>query len=61
MDRLVPIDISLISNITGFPTSGAQPEEYLENKAREKEIAEIVKAQFGTNRGNQRYSHKRHQ
>jgi hypothetical protein len=52
MDRPVPIDVALISKITGFPTIGTQPEEYLENKAREKEIAEIVKAQFGTNRGN---------
>jgi hypothetical protein len=52
MDRPVPIDVALIAKITGFPTIGAQPEEYLENKAREKEIAEIVKSQFGTNRGN---------
>jgi hypothetical protein len=52
MDRPVPIDVALISKITGFPTVGAQPEEYLENKVREKEIVEIVKVQFGTNRGN---------
>jgi hypothetical protein len=38
MDRPVHIDVSLISKITGFSTCGAQPEEYLENKAREKEI-----------------------
>jgi hypothetical protein len=36
MDRLVPIDMALIAKITGFPTIGAQPEEYLENKACEK-------------------------
>jgi hypothetical protein len=52
MDRPVHIDVALITKITGFPTLGAQPEEYLDNKAHEKEIVEIVKEQFGTNRGN---------
>jgi hypothetical protein len=52
MDRLVHIDVDLIEKIIGFPTSGVKPEDYLENKARDKEIAEEVKAQFGTNRGN---------
>jgi hypothetical protein len=51
MDRLVPIDVDLIAKITGFPTSGVNPEDYLDNKSRDKEIAEEVKAQFGTNRG----------
>jgi hypothetical protein len=44
MDRPVHIDVALIAKITGFPTVGMQPEEYLDNKAREKEITEIVKA-----------------
>jgi hypothetical protein len=35
MDRPVQIDVALISKITGLPTFGAQPEEYLDNKARE--------------------------
>jgi len=52
MDRLVHIDVSLISKIIGFPTFGAQPEEYLDNKVHEKEISKRLKAQFGTNRGN---------
>jgi hypothetical protein len=42
----------LITKITGLPIVGAQPKEYLDNKAHEKEIVELVKAQFGTNRGN---------
>jgi hypothetical protein len=33
MDRPVPIDVAMISNIKRFPTIGAQLEEYLENKA----------------------------
>jgi hypothetical protein len=32
MDRIVDIDVALIAKIIGFPTIGAQPEEYLENK-----------------------------
>jgi len=36
MDQLVQIDMALISKITGLPTVGVQPEEYLDNKAREK-------------------------
>jgi hypothetical protein len=44
MDGIVPIDVALISKITRFPTVGAQPEEYLENKMCKKDIVEIVKA-----------------
>jgi hypothetical protein len=44
MDNLVPIDVYLIANITGFPTNGINPEDYLENKAKDKEIAKEVKA-----------------
>jgi hypothetical protein len=40
MDRPIPIDVYLISMITEFPNSGVNLEYYLENKAREKEIAE---------------------
>jgi hypothetical protein len=52
IDRSIHLDLALIFKIMGLPTLGAQLEEYLDNKAREKEVAEIVKAQFGTNRGN---------
>jgi hypothetical protein len=54
MDRMVQLELELISNIMGLPTLGAQPEEYLDNKARKKDITELVKSQFGTNRGNTR-------
>jgi hypothetical protein len=49
--QVVPIDVDLIAKITGFLPSGVKPEDYLDNKARDKEIAEEVKAQFRTNRG----------
>jgi hypothetical protein len=52
MDRLVQIDVALISKITEFPTIDAQPKDFLENKACEKELVEQVKAQFDTTRGN---------
>jgi hypothetical protein len=51
MDRTGPIDVDLIAKIIGFPTSGVKLEDYLDNKARDKEIAEEVKAQFEINRG----------
>jgi hypothetical protein len=54
MDRMIHIDVALISKIMGLPTLGAQPKEYLDNKACEKHITELVKSQFGTSRGNTR-------
>jgi hypothetical protein len=52
MERPVPIDVDLIANITGLPTDGVNPEQYLDEKMKEKTIAEEVKSQFGTDRGN---------
>ena len=52
MNRPIPINVDLIAKITGLLTCGTQPEEYLENKSREKEIVEIVKVRFDTNKGN---------
>jgi hypothetical protein len=51
MDRPVPIDVYLIANIIGLPTNGVKPEQYLDDKTKEKAIAEEVKSQFGTDRG----------
>jgi hypothetical protein len=52
MDRLVHLNVVLIAKIMRLPTVGTQLEEYLNNKARKKEITELVKAQFDTSRGN---------
>jgi hypothetical protein len=52
MDRIVWINVALIVKIIGCPIVGTQPEEYLETKVHEKEVAEIVKGKFGTNKGN---------
>jgi len=52
MDRMVQLDVVLIAKIKGLTTIGAQSKEYLDNKACDKEIDELVKAQFGTSKGN---------
>jgi len=39
MDRSVPIDVDIIAKITCFPTSGVNPENYLDYKAKDKEIS----------------------
>jgi hypothetical protein len=52
MDRLIQLDVALIAKITSLPTFESHPKDYLDNKAREKEIDKLVKAQFGTSRGN---------
>jgi hypothetical protein len=35
MDRPVPINVDLIATITGLPTDGEKPEQYLEDKTKE--------------------------
>jgi hypothetical protein len=38
MDRSVPIDVDLIVNITGLPTSGVKQEDYLDNRIEIKKL-----------------------
>jgi hypothetical protein len=47
----VSIDVELITNITGFPTQGMDPTQFLDDKAREKALAEDMKKKYGTDRG----------
>jgi hypothetical protein len=42
MDKSVPIDVDLIAKIIGLSTSDVNPEDYLYNKVRDKEVAEEV-------------------
>jgi hypothetical protein len=51
MDRPVSIDVDLIAEITGFPTDGENPEQYLDDKTKEKSLAEEMKKKYGTERG----------
>jgi hypothetical protein len=51
MDRPVSIDVDLIVEITGLPTDGEKPEQYLDDKTKEKSIADEIKNKYGTDRG----------
>jgi hypothetical protein len=41
----------LISKITGLPTNGEQPTQYLDEKTKEKALAEEMKQTYGIERG----------
>jgi hypothetical protein len=43
MDRPVSINIDLIATITGLPTDGEKPEQYLEDKTKVKSISDEIK------------------
>jgi hypothetical protein len=51
LDRPVSIDVDLIAKITGLPTDGEKPEQYLDDKTKEKTLAEEMKKTYGTVRG----------
>jgi hypothetical protein len=51
MGRPIPIDVNLISNLIGLPTDGVKSKQYLDEKTKEKAIAEEVKDKFGIERG----------
>jgi hypothetical protein len=51
LDKLVSIDVELIVKITGLPIRGMDPAQFLDDKAREKTLAEEMKKKYGTNRG----------
>jgi hypothetical protein len=48
MDRPLSIDVDLIVEITGFPTNGEKPKQYLDDKTKEKALAEEMKKKYGT-------------
>jgi hypothetical protein len=52
MKILVPINVELIKKITWLPTDGEKPEQYLEDKTREKAISDEIKAKYRAKRGN---------
>jgi hypothetical protein len=51
MDRHVSTDMDLIVEIMGLPTDGAKPEQYLDEKTKEKAIENEIKIKYGTGRG----------
>jgi hypothetical protein len=50
MDRHVSIDVDIIVEIIGLPTNGEKPEKYLDDKTKEKSMAEEIKKKYGTKR-----------
>jgi hypothetical protein len=52
MDRPVPINVDLITVITRIPTYGEKPNQYLEDKTKEKAIPDEIKEKYGMNKGN---------
>jgi hypothetical protein len=51
LDKLVSVDVELIANITGLPSRGMDPMQFLDNKSREKVLAEDMKNKYATDRG----------
>jgi hypothetical protein len=51
LDKLVLIDVELITHITGFPSRGMDPTQFLDDKSKEKALAEEMKKKYGTDRG----------
>jgi hypothetical protein len=51
LDKPVPINVELIMQITGLPTWGMDPVLILDDKSKEKTLAEEMKKKYGTDRG----------
>jgi hypothetical protein len=51
LDKLVSIDVELIAHITGFPSRGMDIAQFLNDKTKEKSIAEEMNKKYDTDRG----------
>jgi hypothetical protein len=51
MDTQVSIDVDLIAKITGLPTNGEKPAQYLDDNTKEKALVEEMNHTYGTERG----------
>jgi hypothetical protein len=51
LEEPVSIDVDLIAFITGLPSNGEKPMQYLDDKAKEKDLTEEMKKMYGTERG----------
>jgi hypothetical protein len=51
LEQPVSIDVELIALITGLPSMGENPAQYLDDKTKEKSLAEEMKKTYGTERG----------
>jgi hypothetical protein len=51
MEKQVSIDVDLIIDITGLPTEGEKPEQYLDGNTKEKDIVEEMRRSLILTRG----------
>jgi hypothetical protein len=51
VEEPISIDVDLITYITGLPPRGETPAQYLDDKMKEKELAEEMKNTYGTEGG----------
>jgi hypothetical protein len=51
LDKPVPISVELIAQITGLPTRGMDPVLIMDDKSKEKALADEMKNKYGTTRG----------
>jgi hypothetical protein len=51
LDKPIPITVELIAQITGLPSRGMDPGLILDDKSKEKALAEEMKKKYGTSRG----------
>jgi hypothetical protein len=51
LDKCVSIDVELIAKITGLPIRGMDLTLFLDDKTKEKALAEEMKKKYGTDRG----------
>jgi hypothetical protein len=53
--QAVSIDVELIVHITGLPSRGMDPAQFLDDKTKEKALAEEMKNKYDTERGTQNH------
>jgi hypothetical protein len=51
LGQLVSIDVELIAHITGLPSWGMEPAQFLEDKTKEKALVEEMKKKYDIERG----------
>jgi hypothetical protein len=51
LDKLILIDVEIIVHITGFPSRGMDPTQFIDDKTKEKALMEEMKNKSGTDRG----------
>ena len=53
LDKLISIDVDLIVCIIGLPSQGMDPAQFLDDKTKEKELAEEMNKKHSIDRGTQ--------